>query len=397
MCDTLCAVGHDHSVFAKNSDRPPTEVQLVAAHPRRSGVGTLDTQYLEIPERGAVATVLARPTWLWGAEHGVNEHRVAIGNERISTKLDAATLPDGLIGMDLVRLGLERSRTADEALDVMTGLLGECGQGGAADPHGEAYFSSFLIVDPTSAWVLETAGTTWAAEGVAGSRAISNQISLRRDWTRGSDDLVAGADFEAWSDRIDSSGAGRRLAASCAFLGAHDPDQLAPRQVVAHLRDHGHGPWGLPGGVSVPEPPPAELRPDFTGISVCMHVHEYMTTTSSMVARLPADPEAPARAWVAAGSPCVSVYVPLFPDATDTAGAFPGALADEALWQHNAQLRNRVERHPEAIGTIRAVLDPIEAELWEEADDLVGRPGRWAAAAAEWGRRVTDAAIRLSL
>ena len=72
-------------VFAKNSDRPPGEVQIAWPFGRRASAGcTLRTQYLTIGDTGAHATLLSCPTWLWGAEHGVNEHGVAIGNERVA-------------------------------------------------------------------------------------------------------------------------------------------------------------------------------------------------------------------------------------------------------------------------------------------------------------------------
>ena len=168
MCDTLCAPGRRGMVFAKNSDRPPGEVQITWPFGRRASAGcTLRTQYLTIGDTGAHAALLSCPTWLWGAEHGVNEHGVAIGNERVSTTHDAAAAPPALIGMDLVRLGLERARTAEEAVEVITGLLATCGQGGIADAaHHEAYDSSFLIADPSEAFVLETAGAEYAVARV---------------------------------------------------------------------------------------------------------------------------------------------------------------------------------------------------------------------------------------
>src|SRR3984957_8958813 len=160
MCDTLCARGPGGMVFAKNSDRPPGEVQITWPFGRRFSNGcSLRTQYLTIGDTGAHAVLLSCPTWLWGAEHGGNEYGVAIGNERLGTVHDAARAEPALIGMDLVRLGLERSRSAAEAVDVMTGLLESCGQGGIADAaHGKAYDSSFLVADPAEAFVLETAG-----------------------------------------------------------------------------------------------------------------------------------------------------------------------------------------------------------------------------------------------
>jgi len=401
VCDTLCLLGDRRTIFAKNSDRPLTEVQLVGAFGRRPAGGPLRTQYLELADTGAAATLLARPTWLWGAEHGVNEHRVAIGNEKVATTADVGAAPPGLIGMDLVRLGLERATSADEALDVMTALLGEFGQGGIADAtFDEAYCSSFLVVDPAGAWVLETAGRTWVAEPVHTGAAISNRLSLRRGWTRSSADVQPGQDFDEWRDPEEPTGyADLRLAASQALLASAVPDRLGAAALVGHLRDHGHGPWGSPGAADSPQAPPPELLADFTGISVCMHVRGYMATTSSIVAELPSEATAPLRAWVAPGSPCVSVYLPVFPAEPDGVGSgaslVPDALSDEGLWHRLATLRLRAEEDPEAIVAIRRVLGPIEAELWAEADAVADEPGRWPDLARQWSTRFGHAVGRL--
>lgn len=66
------------------------------------------------------------------------------------------------------RLGLERGSSAEEAMNVITSLLEEHGQGGpCSDTVPELlYHNSFLLADPTEAWVLETAGRHWAAENI---------------------------------------------------------------------------------------------------------------------------------------------------------------------------------------------------------------------------------------
>ncbi len=370
MCDTLCLLGPDRTLFAKNSDRPAGEVQLVEQFPRRPSGGMVRTQYLELPDTGAASVLGSRPDWLWGLEHGVNEHRVAIGNERVYTTTDPASVAPALIGMDLVRLGLERGRSADDALHVMTSLLDAHGQGGVADATtGEPYFSSFLVADPTRAWVLETSGTSWAARPVDGGAAISNRLAIGTDWTQASADVPPRVSFQRWRDPAAPTGLAEvRLAVTRDAVAAGAAG--SPADLVGTLRDHGEARWGRPDD----DPahvvlPPTEVEPDFTGITVCMHVRDYQATTASMICDLPADPSAPLRAWVALGSPCVSVYVPVFPP-----GPVPEVWADPATWERLRQLRDRVEADGEELATIRSRLGPLERELWEEADAIAGDP-----------------------
>ncbi len=422
MCDTLCVLGDGVALFAKNSDRPMSEPQTVSAFARRRAGGRLHTQYVEIPDTGALSTVLSRPTWLWGAEHGMNEHRVVIGNEAVFTSADASKAPPALIGMDLVRLGLERGRDADEALDVITTLLGLHGQGGICDEiHGSAYWSSFLIVDPTSAWVLETSGRTWAARPVASGAAISNRLTLRRDWTRASADVAPGTDVDGWRHRALPTGfADARLAAGRAFVehaGSPAGRGCDPRAVVGALRDHGSGPWGAPGHgpaaatATAPPPPPAPPPPapdpravsaDGTGWSLCLHAGETPVTTASMVAQVPADPGLRARAWVALGSPCVSVYVPI--PVPDPAGAespkfrppLAAAVGDGDVWERLAAVRDDVGGDAAALGVVRAELSVLEEALWDEADGLGDDPGAWSSFGVRATRGVGDALDRLA-
>lgn len=365
MCDTLCAIGAGRALFAKNSDRPPDEVQLVEAHGRRLAGGRLRVQYLDLDDPGAVAVLGSRPDWLWGFEHGVNEHGVAIGNEQIYTTEDASAATPALLGMDLVRLGLERSENAEDALAVMTNLLEHYGQGGIGNRAFEvAYYSSFLVADATGAWVLETCGSTWAAKRVEDTAAISNRISIRDDWDRASGDLERGEDFDRFRDpQAPTEHADVRLEASrsCLATGA---SSLGPRDLAGHLRHHGGRAWGAPGG----DPAPVEPIPP-SEVSVCMHVPGAVSSTAGMVCELPRDPAAPLRAWAALGNPCCSVFVPLFPP-----DGVPPELGDPEVWGRFAALRDRAEAEADALGRIRASLGPLEAELWDEADEAAGDP-----------------------
>jgi secernin len=359
-------------VFAKNSDRPPAEAQVLIAHRTRDAGQTVETQYLRIPDRGAAQIIASHPTWLWGAEHGFNSWGVAIGNEKIWTVDDPHAQAAGLLGMDLVRLALERSRTADDALETITTALTEHGQGGSGEHgHDAPYFSSFLAVDARGGWAIETSARTWVARPIGDGSSISNRISMTTDWTKSSPDVVAGDNFDRWrAPAIPTAIADHRLTATGACVARHTaaatstPDD-AVIDAVATLRDHGSGPWGAPNRAIAAEreaadhPIPPASAEDGRNITVCMHVRGRQATTASIVVDLRRD--APTRAWACAGSPCTGIFVPFFPPDV------PAALSDPAVWHRFARLRDRVEADPEALVAIRRRTAPVEAELWADA------------------------------
>ena len=190
MCDSAVATGpataSGQTLFAKNSDRHAGEcqpfVQFAAADYAHGPGEKLACTHIAIDQAPRSRRVMGHsPWWVWGFEQGLNEHGVAIGNQAVFSKEPVEETP-GLIGMDLVRLGLERGRDAREALEVIASLLETHGQGGAAlAPDGAGYHNSFLIADPEKAWVLETSGRRWAARS-AEQTSLSNHLTLGSDW-----------------------------------------------------------------------------------------------------------------------------------------------------------------------------------------------------------------------
>lgn len=328
MCDTLVVVGDGRVLFAKNSDRDPNEGQGLEWHPRRTWpVGsTLRTGYIEIPQVAEThALVLSRPFWMWGAEMGTNEHGVTIGNEAVFTRAHHADT--GLTGMDLVRLGLERGATARAALEVIVALLETHGQGGGCghERRSFSYHNSFLIADPTAAFVLETADRQWAVEEVRGSRAISNGLTIP-DFAHRHADALRG---RVAACRV------RRARSEAHASNAHEPQDLARA-----LRDHGDTPWPryrlLNGALGAP----------------CAHAGGLLAatqTTSSWIAEL--RPGTPPRLWVTAtAAPCVSLFKPVRIE-EPLHLPMPGEVADDTLWWQHERWHRRVLRDPGFLAT----------------------------------------------
>jgi dipeptidase len=122
MCDTIVALGNATAdgtvILAKNSDRQPNEAQALVHIPRsRHEAGTMvKCTYIEIPQvRETYEVLLSKPFWIWGCEMGANECGVTIGNEAVFSKIPAGKEP-GIIGMDFIRLTLERADTARQAI-----------------------------------------------------------------------------------------------------------------------------------------------------------------------------------------------------------------------------------------------------------------------------------------
>lgn len=121
--------------------------------------------------------LISRPSWIWGAEMGVNTAGVAIGNEAVFAR--ERTEKQGLLGMDVLRLTLHNAHTAREAVKIATGLIETYGQGGNGSYEGTLrYHNSFIMVDSQDAWIVESAGRRWKANQVAHHASISNAYSI---------------------------------------------------------------------------------------------------------------------------------------------------------------------------------------------------------------------------
>ncbi|TLN24838.1 peptidase U34, partial [bacterium] len=375
MCDTFVVLGNSTAdgsvIFGKNSDREVNEAQVVVTIPAGdySPNSRLKCTYIEIPQvTHTQAIILSKPFWMWGAEMGSNEHGVTIGNEALFTKVGQEATP-GLIGMDLLRLGLERSTTAQEALQVITHLLEQYGQSGNCGlTHKFVYQNSFLIADLNEAWVLETAGRHWAAERVKDVRSISNGITIGNRWDLASPDLINYAVERGWCTRRENfnfancysepvyTGFGKantRQACTTRILREKAPHSSV-LDAFNTLRSH-----TIAG---------AKWSPDKSLVDqeVCMHASlgpvRNSQTTGSLVAHLTTDQEP--TCWVTAtAAPCTSVFKPVWISTgmPDT-GPEPTAVydPDSLWWQHEILHRAVLRDYSRRIDLLRQDRDQLE-------------------------------------
>jgi len=240
-------------LFAKNSDRPKDEFQPLELRQRRSHSPSSEAKclFLTIPQVETTwRHVGSRPVWCWGYEHGFNEHQVVIGNEALHSKLVPGE-ESRLIGMDLVRLGLERGRTAEEATDVITSLISEYGQGSFGE-HGDLlYDNGFIVADPKEAFVIETAGYEWVVKRVRSPLGISNVYSVGTDYESISNSAETLATQKGWwrrgepfnfanaytRDSLDTGSGAKRRSRSCALLNNHSGN-ISLDTIMSVLRDH---------------------------------------------------------------------------------------------------------------------------------------------------------------
>ncbi len=342
MCDCLVRLGDDGVMFAKNSDRDPNEAQVLewvpaADHPTGS---RLSCTWIDVPQSPHTHAVLvSRPWWMWGAEIGANQHHVVIGNEAIFTRGDGGER--ALLGMDLVRLGLERAASAEEAVSVMVELLERHGQGGPCSHErpGFSYDNSFLVADPRGAFVLETVGRRWAVEPVRGpGRSISNRLTIPGFARTGVDH------YHTWR----ASASARRASTERTARSASGPSDL-----MGALACHGAGPgpgprWSrIHGGLGAP----------------CVHAGGILTssqTTASWVSDLRFRPGH----WATATSaPCLSLFKPVDVGQPVDLGPAPTDRFDARCtwWRHEPLHRRTLVDYGRLSPLFRSQRDHVQA------------------------------------
>jgi secernin len=403
MCDILVALpdatASGNVVFGKNSDRPAGECQVLCPGPDTTAAdsGLIRCAHVEVPlQPGALRTLGCRPYWCWGYETGMNEAGVVGGNTAIYTRARAemAGEPYGLLGMELLRFGLERGRSAEESVSAIVDLLEHYGQWGpAVQGKGEAdgcYENAFVVVDEREAWLLETAGRRWVARRQReGTLALSNELTIRDDWTKASGDLeehafamewwtpgpspfdfaLAYSDHEHYARQVSHI----RWMRANQLLSEYSPD-IDVHLMMCMLRDHYEKTF-LNG------PQFNAFLPDF--LTICMHdspaAFTWGNTATSVVVEIDGNSAADTPFWVCYQPPCSSVYAAFFlsapiPETVTRAGATarieppssvpPDEFDESSLWWRMYRVLGGVAAAPgERLPELRSEFDALERDF----------------------------------
>lgn len=379
MCDTMVALGNstqDGSViFAKNSDRQPNEPLITIRIPRRSYMtgSKLKCTYIEIDQvKETYEVLLLKPSWMWGAEMGANEFGLNIGNEAVFTREKQGQ--ESLLGMDLLRLALERCQNSEQALELMVKLLEQYGQGGNCGYEKKFYYhNSFLIADPQSAWLLETAGKYWAALKINDIYAISNRLSIGSVFDRSHPELIKNAVDKGWCKSEENfnfarcyseplfthfSGSLQRKE-SCSYVLQREKGSITMQTMRSILRSHEPGMEGR----------------QFTSHSlksVCMHGGFIFGdhTTGSYIAAL--DKSQQTYLITGGSTPCLSLYKPFWLINNENF-TFKDNEQDAAVesWKYRERLHRLVLEN--RIADLQSYLDErdsIEREIDRQLADI---------------------------
>jgi len=420
MCDTFVALppvtGDGSVIFGKNSDREPNEAQVLEFHPR--AVNTLPAMvactYSEVPQvEETYATLLSRPFWMWGAEMGANEKGVVIGNEAVWTRMPLDK-NGGLTGMDLLRLALERSATADQAMENIVRLLSDYGQGGICGYQDKrmAYHNSYIIADPDECWVLETAGPLWAALKIKDYYSISNMLTIAEAYDECHPELVKTARKKGWLKRGQTfhfarcfsdwfyttfSAADRRLRRSREMVDTCRGG-LHVGSAIKVLRDHHN----------------ENYHPDahFLGNRICAHAANKLArnatqTTGSLIAHLKAD----RHTFFATGTaaPCTGIFKPIWlnQNTLPDIGPIPdGLFNSKSLWwlheklhrsvlldyQNRIQIFSKERDRLEKTWIQNALKAPFD-QRWEMTQDAFRQAGQ---KTREWTEQVQSRPVQQS-
>jgi dipeptidase len=267
---------------------------------------------------------------------------------------------------------------------VIVDLLDTYGQGGNCGfSHPEYYHNAFAIADPQEAWVLQTAGTYWAARQVRSVCTLSNGLTLVHEWDLASPGLVEHAVDKGWckseqdfdfsrcySDFLYTTfSASRARQRRSAQILESQQGQVTVASMMAALRDHGPGTSGdhwHPGKGWLMD-------------TLCVHAGFGPTrpsqSTGAMVAHLTAD--LPTYWLTGTSATCTGLFKPVYLGGAGLPDLGPqptGTYDPDTLWWSHERLHRAVLRdYPRRLPRYERARDGLETAFLDESANLYGQ------------------------
>jgi len=181
------------TIISKNRDQSAATLSEIGLQEksRHTSDEVYQAAYIDIPQVTETYKFIgSRTAGRWGYGMGINEFQVSV-SDNDSTSRDMLEFKKGLHDNDVVRLVLERAKTAREGVDVVTNLV---------EKYGQAWNGiMFEIGDPNELWIVEVTGHRWVAKRYVDTiTARSNQYQIGDDYDLCSKDLVPFAIEQKW-------------------------------------------------------------------------------------------------------------------------------------------------------------------------------------------------------
>ncbi len=372
MCDTFVLKKNGKIFFGKNSDREPNEAQILEYYPGKvfEKGSRLQTTYLEIEQaRETFGIIISRPFWMWGAEMGVNEKGVVIGNEAVFTRLPYIK-KNVLTGMDILRLTLERAESAESAVETIIKLMEDYGQGGICgfEDKRMSYHNSFLVADRERAFVLETAGKFWIYKEIEDFYSISNRLTIEEDFDEIHPEAIEFARKKRWLKKGETfnfskvfsdflftkfSGSNSRWLRAYNLL-KNSYNDFSIKKAFSILRDHGG----------------EDYRPDSHLIAdyICAHGGNIITrnATQTVGSLVVVNSENSTDIWATATSaPCTAIFNPVSFEFFPELGEKPDSFFNKKSfwWNHELLYRETLKDFVDRNYVYKKEIEIIEDSL----------------------------------
>lgn len=387
-CSSMVAAGartkSGNIIFGKNSDRPINEAQPLCYFPPADHVEgeMVECSFMRVPQVAhTYGCIGSKPHVFFGFEHGVNEHGLIIGNEQVSGR-EAPERRWGLIGMDILRLTLERAKTAREAIDVIADLLETVGTGGDPNYRITPFNSNYVIADANEAFLFESHQRDWVAKKVDTVGFLSNCYSLQDDYTLVGKNAIKNAIDKGWIIEGQTFNPAKAWTIDdCVFAESEGfvryarlndlmnrSNEITPEYIMGILRDHYDDEDVLS---TIYSPATAKIpcicsHPG--GVSGCV-------TAASMVAELRKDvpKELAFTAWTSMAPPCCSIFRPVYNTGKlpeNLSGAHAMYEQKENWWTFIELERYIALNYDKWAAPVKESFKALEKEFLDEAEHI---------------------------